>query len=214
MRKFCCAARLLFNALVRAHQDSGRECNAERLGGLHVDDQFDPRAASIVGGRRGEASICAPQADMAKPILQPNLNRLWNELRSHFGSSVAALLLPPRNHEGGEINPLGYPSMSRSKTETSRLFVPIERQPAGGTDAPDLVGNAFLKRWTDRSVGSLFTFVESQMPVGRRPHLICRRGPSLKETGDFKINNSGRRNEGVLARGESFHLGRHDWGHC
>jgi hypothetical protein len=137
--------------------------------------------------------------------LQPNLNRLWNELRSHFGSSVAALLLPPRNREGGEINPLGYPSMSRSKTETSRLFVPIERQPAGGTDAPDLVGNAFLKRWTDRSVGSLFTFVESQMPVGRRPHLICRRGPSLKETGDFKINNSGRCDEGVLARGESFH---------
>jgi hypothetical protein len=90
----------------------------------------------------------------------------------------------------------------------------IEWQPAGGTDAPDLAGNAFLKRWTDRSVGSLVTFVESQMPVGRRPHLICRRGPSLKETGDFKINNSGRRDEGVLARGESFHLGRHDWGHC
>jgi hypothetical protein len=77
-----------------------------------------------------------------------------------------------------------------------------------------LVGNAFLKRWTDRSVGSLFTFVESQMPVGRRPHLICRRGPSPKETGDFKTNNSGRRDEGVLARGESFHLGRHDWGNC
>jgi quinoprotein glucose dehydrogenase len=37
----------------------------------------------------------------------------------------------------------------------------------GDTDAPDLAGNAFLKRWTDRSVGTLFTFVESQMPVGR-----------------------------------------------
>ena len=37
----------------------------------------------------------------------------------------------------------------------------------GDTDAPDLAGNAFLRRWTDRSVGTLFTFTESQMPVGR-----------------------------------------------
>jgi len=37
----------------------------------------------------------------------------------------------------------------------------------GDTDAPDLAGNAFLRRWTDRSVGALFTFTESQMPVGR-----------------------------------------------
>jgi mono/diheme cytochrome c family protein len=37
----------------------------------------------------------------------------------------------------------------------------------GDTDAPDLAGNAFLRRWTDRSVGALFSFTESQMPVGR-----------------------------------------------
>jgi quinoprotein glucose dehydrogenase len=37
----------------------------------------------------------------------------------------------------------------------------------GDTDAPDLSGNAFLRRWADRSVGTLFTYVESQMPVGR-----------------------------------------------
>ena len=37
----------------------------------------------------------------------------------------------------------------------------------GDTDAPDLAGNAFLKRWTDLTVGALFTFTESQMPVGR-----------------------------------------------
>jgi mono/diheme cytochrome c family protein len=37
----------------------------------------------------------------------------------------------------------------------------------GDTDAPDLAGNAFLRRWTDRSVGALFTYTESQMPVGR-----------------------------------------------
>jgi len=37
----------------------------------------------------------------------------------------------------------------------------------GDADAPDLAGNAFLKRWNDRSVGALFSFVESQMPVGR-----------------------------------------------
>jgi hypothetical protein len=37
----------------------------------------------------------------------------------------------------------------------------------GDTDAPDLSGNAFLRRWNDRSVGALFTFTESQMPVGR-----------------------------------------------
>jgi mono/diheme cytochrome c family protein len=37
----------------------------------------------------------------------------------------------------------------------------------GDTDAPDLSGNSFLRRWADRSVGTLFTYVESQMPVGR-----------------------------------------------
>ena len=37
----------------------------------------------------------------------------------------------------------------------------------GDTDAPDLAGNAFIKRWTGRSVGVLFGFTESQMPVGR-----------------------------------------------
>jgi quinoprotein glucose dehydrogenase len=37
----------------------------------------------------------------------------------------------------------------------------------GDTEAPDLAGSAFLKRWTNRSVGVLFTFTESQMPVGR-----------------------------------------------
>jgi S-disulfanyl-L-cysteine oxidoreductase SoxD len=37
----------------------------------------------------------------------------------------------------------------------------------GDTDAPDLAGTPFLRRWTDRSIGALFTFTESQMPVGR-----------------------------------------------
>jgi len=37
----------------------------------------------------------------------------------------------------------------------------------GDTDAPDLAGSSFVKRWTGRSVGVLFTFTESQMPVGR-----------------------------------------------
>jgi mono/diheme cytochrome c family protein len=37
----------------------------------------------------------------------------------------------------------------------------------GDTDAPDLAGGAFVKRWTGRSVGVLFGFTESQMPVGR-----------------------------------------------
>jgi cytochrome c len=37
----------------------------------------------------------------------------------------------------------------------------------GDENAPDLAGNAFLKRWKDRSVGALLSFTESQMPVGR-----------------------------------------------
>jgi quinoprotein glucose dehydrogenase len=37
----------------------------------------------------------------------------------------------------------------------------------GDENAPDLSGNAFLKRWNERSVGALFSFTESQMPVGR-----------------------------------------------
>jgi quinoprotein glucose dehydrogenase len=35
----------------------------------------------------------------------------------------------------------------------------------GDSDSPELSGNGFLKRWT--SVGALFAFAESQMPVGR-----------------------------------------------
>jgi S-disulfanyl-L-cysteine oxidoreductase SoxD len=37
----------------------------------------------------------------------------------------------------------------------------------GDTDAPELAGNSFLKRWTDQPLGALFAFTESQMPVGR-----------------------------------------------
>ena len=36
-----------------------------------------------------------------------------------------------------------------------------------GDDAPELTGNSFLRRWTDRPLGTLFAFTESQMPVGR-----------------------------------------------
>jgi mono/diheme cytochrome c family protein len=37
----------------------------------------------------------------------------------------------------------------------------------GDSDIPELTGNSFLKRWTDRPIGTLFAFTESQMPVGR-----------------------------------------------
>jgi S-disulfanyl-L-cysteine oxidoreductase SoxD len=37
----------------------------------------------------------------------------------------------------------------------------------GDSDIPELIGNSFLKRWTDRPIGTLFAFTESQMPVGR-----------------------------------------------
>src|SRR5262249_40981549 len=37
----------------------------------------------------------------------------------------------------------------------------------GDTDAPELTGRGFLRRWTNQSVGALFAFTESQMPVGR-----------------------------------------------
>jgi len=45
----------------------------------------------------------------------------------------------------------------------------------GDSDAPDLAGDSFLKRWTDRSVGTLFAFTASQMPVGR-PGSLCAQG--------------------------------------
>ena len=37
----------------------------------------------------------------------------------------------------------------------------------GDTDAPELAGNGFLRKWTGLSVGALYAFTESQMPVGR-----------------------------------------------
>ena len=37
----------------------------------------------------------------------------------------------------------------------------------GDSDAPELTGNSFLKRWADQSIGALFAYTMSQMPVGR-----------------------------------------------
>ncbi len=37
----------------------------------------------------------------------------------------------------------------------------------GDSDIPELTGNSFLKRWGDQSVGTLFAYASSQMPVGR-----------------------------------------------
>src|ERR1700736_3907785 len=37
----------------------------------------------------------------------------------------------------------------------------------GDSDSPELAGNSFMKRWGDQSVGTLFSFAMSQMPVGR-----------------------------------------------
>jgi mono/diheme cytochrome c family protein len=37
----------------------------------------------------------------------------------------------------------------------------------GDGDVPELAGKSFLKRWSDQSIGALFAFSSSQMPVGR-----------------------------------------------
>lgn len=37
----------------------------------------------------------------------------------------------------------------------------------GDSDSPELAGNSFMKRWGDQSIGTLFAFAASQMPVGR-----------------------------------------------
>jgi S-disulfanyl-L-cysteine oxidoreductase SoxD len=37
----------------------------------------------------------------------------------------------------------------------------------GDSDSPELAGRSFMKRWGDQSVGTLFAFASSQMPVGR-----------------------------------------------
>lgn len=37
----------------------------------------------------------------------------------------------------------------------------------GDSDSPELAGKSFMKRWGDQSVGTLFAYASSQMPVGR-----------------------------------------------
>jgi len=37
----------------------------------------------------------------------------------------------------------------------------------GDSDSPELAGKSFMKRWGDQSIGTLFAFASSQMPVGR-----------------------------------------------
>jgi S-disulfanyl-L-cysteine oxidoreductase SoxD len=37
----------------------------------------------------------------------------------------------------------------------------------GDGDTPELAGTSFMKRWGDQSVAALFSFANSQMPIGR-----------------------------------------------
>ena len=37
----------------------------------------------------------------------------------------------------------------------------------GDSDSPELAGTAFMKRWGEQSIATLFAFATSQMPVGR-----------------------------------------------
>ena len=37
----------------------------------------------------------------------------------------------------------------------------------GDSDSPELAGKSFMKRWGDQSVGTLFAYASTQMPVGR-----------------------------------------------
>jgi S-disulfanyl-L-cysteine oxidoreductase SoxD len=37
----------------------------------------------------------------------------------------------------------------------------------GDSDSPELAGKSFMKRWGDQSVGTLFAYASSQMPIGR-----------------------------------------------
>jgi len=37
----------------------------------------------------------------------------------------------------------------------------------GDSDSPELAGNSFMKRWGEQSLGTLFAFTSTQMPIGR-----------------------------------------------
>jgi len=37
----------------------------------------------------------------------------------------------------------------------------------GDSDSPELAGNSFVKRWGEQSLGTLFAFTSTQMPIGR-----------------------------------------------
>src|SRR5712664_103445 len=50
----------------------------------------------------------------------------------------------------------------------------------GDSDSPELAGKSFMKRWGDQSVGTLFAFASSQMPVGRPRSLGQRELPPNK----------------------------------
>ena len=41
------------------------------------------------------------------------------------------------------------------------------QQLQGDSDSPELAGNSFIKRWDEQSIGTLFAYASSQMPVGR-----------------------------------------------
>ena len=65
----------------------------------------------------------------------------------------------------------------------------------GDTDSPDLAGNAFLRRWTNLTVGALFVFAESQMPVGR-PRSLGAQGYALAVRAALELADARARGTG------------------
>jgi cytochrome c len=88
-------------------------------------------------------------------------------------SLIAVLVMASPSHGADDVTSVWQGVYTKAQAERGRANYLAAcaschgTQLQGDTDAPDLAGNAFLRRWTDRSVGVLFTFTESQMPVGR-----------------------------------------------
>jgi mono/diheme cytochrome c family protein len=101
----------------------------------------------------------------------------WNWNKMLFVAAIAILSRPgiapiPGHAAESDISAMqGLYTKDQAARGKARYFVACAACHGGllqgDGDTPELAGKSFMKRWGNQSVGALFTFATSQMPVGR-----------------------------------------------
>jgi mono/diheme cytochrome c family protein len=100
----------------------------------------------------------------------------WNSISAYAAVTIlllgaTAISAPAHAAENGASALQGVYTKDQAARGKTRYFTSCAACHGGvlqgDGDTPELAGKSFMKRWGDQSVGALFTFATSQMPIGR-----------------------------------------------